>query len=154
MTQDYRAHLEIQIAAIERFIELMQRERALLVSEGLAIGALMDVTELKQSMAARLEALEAERRALTLGIASHAGINPGEDAAIAAHAGADVLWTRLRGCAISAREHNDHNGEAINTRLSHTDRALAELRRANPAALYAADGQRRSASKGRIHSGA
>lgn len=154
MTQHYRAHLEHQIAAVEQFIELMPRERTLLTSEGLAIGALVDVTEAKQAMAARLERMESERLELARSIAAEAGVAADDHAAVAEHAGVGELWLALRGRASAAREANEHNGEAIHTRLAHNDQALAAMRRANPPSMYAADGQRHGAGTNRIRSGA
>ncbi|WP_423821839.1 flagellar protein FlgN [Salinisphaera sp. SPP-AMP-43] len=148
----YAEHLSRQNAAVEAFVEVLHRERDVLAARPVPMDQLSDVTETKSNQAAVLEDMERTRRALA--DAERADRGDLDDREIAERFGCRDLWAQLSMRVAEARTQNDINGLAIQTRLDYTNRALGFLRRSAAQSLYAADGQRRPSSQGRLRGGA
>ncbi|MES1955471.1 flagella synthesis protein FlgN [Salinisphaera hydrothermalis] len=151
---DYADLLARQDAAVQAFVDVLERERDALAARPVAHAALNAATEAKTRQAESLEALERERQRLAE--AARAGAGTGlSDAELAQALGCSERWAELCTRVAHARNQNAINGMAIQTRLEHTEERLNFLRRHTSSALYAPDGRRSpSAGAGRLRGGA
>lgn len=151
---DYAALLAREDAAVQAFVDVLERERDVLAARPVAHAELNAVTEAKTRQAESLDALERERQSLA-DAARAATAADMSDAELAQALGCGERWAHLCARVAHARNQNAINGMAIQTRLDHTDERLNFLRRHTSGALYAADGRRSpSAGSGRLRGGA
>ena len=133
---------ETEIAALQRFCTLLEREQQML-GKG-EIDALLQLVQEKNELAAALAAV-AKQRAEALAAEGLAADRAGVVAWLAAHPsarGARTDWSLLLSLATRARELNRVNGELIQLRMQHNALALeALLGTTNPLGLYGSDGQ-------------
>lgn len=141
------AELQLEIAALRRFIEILEREQTALVSAN--VDALLAISEEKLKQAEQLNQA-AQQRAAT-----HAKLGIGSDrtsvqAWLASQAPATVeAWHTLIEAAATAQRLNQTNGKLIATHLQHNRQALNALTSAaNQSAVYGADGQPRAIQPG------
>lgn len=146
--QGLGALLADELAAIAKFIALLQQEQQALIAgaqegyESLATAKLGIADRLNALSAARDQALR--QAGLPLG-------RPGMDTWIAAQpASVRSAWQSLLTTATEARRLNELNGKIIAERLSNNQQALAILTTAtNRASLYGPDGQTHVSGSGR-----
>jgi len=136
--------LDEQLAALHRFVALLEDERRALLSN--AIDALGALAEAKSRSAAEIERFAPRCRDLF----ARAGLAPGTAAvdALAQRAGerGRVLaggWEALQGVARKARRLNHENGLLLAQLRGHNERLLDGLRAAAgaPRAVYGPDGR-------------
>ncbi len=131
-----------ELAALARFIEILQREQSALVSAD--VDRLVAISQEKSRQAEQLNQLARARIAAfeQLGVdGTRAAVEnwlesqPRDTAA---------LWSRLIEAATAAQQLNQNNGKLIETQLQRTQQALNALSSAaNQSAVYGADGQTR-----------
>ncbi|MDP2107753.1 MAG: flagellar protein FlgN [Rhodocyclaceae bacterium] len=126
--------LRTEISRLGEFIDLLQREQALLIQGDTE--ALLLLSEKKTALANTLAALAQER------------------AAEMAEMGSDTIsaaWQKLLELAAKARDLNATNGQLISLHMQNNQQALAVLMNAaNRAMTYGPDGQQTAGVGGRI----
>jgi flagella synthesis protein FlgN len=126
--------LPTEISRLGEFIDLLQREQALLIQGDTE--ALLLLSEKKTALANTLAALAQER------------------AAEMAEMGSDTIsaaWQKLLELAAKARDLNATNGQLISLHMQNNQQALAVLMNAaNRAMTYGPDGQQTAGVGGRI----
>lgn len=126
--------LRTEISRLGEFIDLLQREQALLIQGDTE--ALLLLSENKTALANTLAALAQER------------------AAEMAEMGSDTIsaaWQKLLELAAKARDLNATNGQLISLHMQNNQQALAVLMNAaNRAMTYGPDGQQTAGLGGRI----
>lgn len=134
---------EQELAALELFTEILQREQAALVKADVA--TLTRISEEKLQQADRLNQLAHERTASlqSLGVSdSQTDIQTWLSNQPARTA---ELWNKLLKAAKVAQHLNQTNGKLIEIQLQHNQQAMRTLMNAaNQSAVYGADGQPRS----------
>lgn len=137
-----RSVFQEELAALGRFIEILQKEQAALVDTD--VDRLAAISQEKSGQAEKLMQLGRQRvEALAhIGIASDA-------ASVEAWIGGQprevqAAWQALLESARAAQHLNQVNGKMVETQLQQTQRALQTLTNAaNPTSVYGADGQTR-----------
>ncbi len=133
---------ETEIAALQRFCTLLEREQQML-GKG-EIDALLELVQEKNELAAALAAV-AKQRVEALAAEGLAADRAGVAAWLAAQPSARRArtdWSLLLSLATQARELNRVNGELIQLRMQHNALALeALLGTTNSLGLYGSDGQ-------------
>jgi len=126
--------LRTEISRLGEFIDLLQREQALLVQGDTE--ALLLLSEKKTALANALAALAQERACEMGGM----GSDPIPQA-----------WQKLLELAAKARDLNATNGQLISLHMQNNQQALAVLMNAaNRAMTYGPDGQQTAGLGGRI----
>ncbi|HMY05978.1 MAG TPA: flagellar protein FlgN [Accumulibacter sp.] len=140
-----------ECALLKRFIDLLERERQLLLAG--SVDDLPKLVEEKNGLARQLADL-GRRRVHLLAAAGWQGEGAELDDWLrspAAEPSALTLWSTLRQLAGQARDLNSANGELIRLRLQHNSLALDTLLGPTGSAkLYGPDGQSRQHGAGRI----
>lgn len=139
--------LQQEQAALDRFIDLLQREQKSLVNAD--VETLTAISEHKLKLSEQLNGIARERVALLqrAGFGTDAGGVKGWLAGQPQRV-ADA-WKNLMESAQTAHRLNQTNGKLIQTHLQHNQQALAALiNAANTGDVYGADGQPRTGSVG------
>lgn len=133
-------HIESGIATLDRFIELLEQEQALLAQTPVPMEELNAAIEQKREVAADLEAFEATRRAIN------------EASGYTADAAASIALAEQEDCADRwhvflertelAHSRNQTTGLAVQTRLDLTQDMIDFLHRNADETLYAANGRK------------
>lgn len=142
--------LDRQLDAMQHFITLLREERHFL-TQGEVDGAELErLAEAKSQVAADLEALDIQRRALM----HELGYGEGRQSAERAAAEAQRLegWHQLRTIGEEARQLNRINGLLAMNRMEHNQRMLNFLKEAAGSTLYESDGRSRRQGLNRISS--
>jgi flagella synthesis protein FlgN len=136
--------LKAELAAVHRFIDILQQEQTALVSADVDTLLTLADRKIKQSDELRLLA---QQRVNQLSQAGYSGDREGMDAwlmAQAAPARKDLKksWDDLLLAGRTAQRLNETNGKLIETHLQHNQQALAALANAaNQSSVYGRDGQ-------------
>jgi flagellar biosynthesis protein FlgN len=135
--------LQQELAALDRFIELLQQEQAALVAAD--VDKLQSLSESKQKQSEQLNSLVQQRIIMI----ERSGFSPdaaGIKAWLAGQPSAVVeAWHKLTNHAQIAKQLNQTNGKLIQTHLQFNQQALATLMSAAKVAdVYGADGQPRT----------
>jgi len=136
--------LKAELAAVHRFIDILQQEQTALVSADVDTLLTLADRKIKQSDELRLLA---QQRVNQLNQAGYSGDREGMDAwlmAQAASARKDLKksWDDLLLAGRTAQRLNETNGKLIETHLQHNQQALAALANAaNQSSVYGRDGQ-------------
>ena len=132
-----------ELAAVDRFIETLQREQAALVN--IDVNALMSITPEKLKQAEQLNRLAQSR---TSSLASLGIVNDRlqvEAWLTTQTAELGTVWHKLIEAARTAQQLNQTNGVLIETQLKNNQQVLNTLAgAANQASVYGADGQART----------
>lgn len=136
-----------ELAALDRFIELLQQEQAALVNAD--VEALTTLSQQKLKHAEELNALGRQRLS-QLQQAGFSGDAAGMDAWLSGQpASTQQQWQALVDKARNAQRLNQTNGKLIQTHLQHNQQALSVLMNAaNQAGVYGPDGQSRNTLPG------
>lgn len=150
-TLEFVHAVEAEVAAVQRFITLLELEQDLLVRGD--VDQLIDLAREKNELAAQITALGG-RRAEALAAGRLPADRAGIDAWLAAHppeTRARDAWDALMLLAGQAHEVNRANGELIQMRMQHNAQALEVLLGTNASlTLYGPDGQNTPPSGRRI----
>lgn len=132
-----------ELAALDRFIDLLKLEQAALVSSD--VDGLIALSQKKLKLAEELNALGRQRVAL-LQQAGLSGDTAGMEQFLSGQPAASAkLWAALAEQARTAQRLNQTNGKLIQTHLQHNQQALSALMNAaNQAGVYGPDGQSRT----------
>jgi len=137
-----------EVARIEEFIVLLQREQELLAHG--AADPLLELIESKNSLANALTRLAQTRERILAELGLPAGRAGMEAWLENSGASADrQAWTHLLELAAQARELNATNGKLIGLQMQHNQQALAALMSAvDRVTTYGPDGQQQAAALG------
>ncbi len=140
--------IEAEAIQLSEFIELLQREEALLVSG--ETDALLALAQEKNERYRRLQRLS-DDRSLLLGRLGRKPSNAAIQELCAGLPRVLARWEEIRELAQQARELNQVNGTLIMERMAHNQAALAVLMSAtDQPQLYDAEGHTRARGGGRI----
>lgn len=138
---DIERPLSAEAEAIRQFVEVLQREQAVLASGD--TDALPAFAEQKDKLATQLSELARQRNAMLVA----QGCTPDRSgmerwlASRPGHKNIDAIWKKLLSLAGEARELNRLNGELIQMRLQYNSKALEILlRKEESLDLYGPDG--------------
>lgn len=139
-----------EVAALRKFIELLQREQAFLKKADSE--SLLPLIEEKNLLANRLGALAQARETALQRLGLAAG-RPGMEAWLAGAGKPNdrQVWQTLIELATEARDLNVLNGKLIGLHMQHNQQAFAALMNATDRAMtYGPDGQQQAGLGGRI----
>ena len=135
--------LQSELTAVDRFIEILQREQAALIS--IDINALMSITPEKLKQAELLNKM-AQTRASSMASRGIVNDRTQVEAWLTTQAAElTEAWHALIEAARTAQQLNQTNGILIETQLKNNQQVLNTLvGAANQASVYGADGQART----------
>ncbi len=134
---------QTELAALRRFIELLQREQSALINSD--VNQLISLSEEKAQQAEQLSRLGLQRvnTLRTLGVATEKSLV--EKWLLTQPREISETWKSLVEAAKIAQELNQVNGKLIETRMQNNQQALNVLMgAANKSSVYGADGQPRA----------
>lgn len=132
--------IQQELAALNRFVELLQQEQAALLTAD--VDKLLPLSQEKLDQANRINDLERQRATWLAQQGFSADAEGMERWLAAAPAGTTDTWKALLEAARLAQHLNQTNGKLILTHLQHNQQALnALLTAANHAGVYGPDGQ-------------
>lgn len=132
------ALLREEVALLESFLALLEREQAHLVKG--ETEALAEIIAAKDAACRAWQDLALQRNA-AIAVAYHVGASDPPEAWLATASEEErSLWQRLRELAARAQAVNRANGALIGIHLAHNQQALAALATADAALTYGADG--------------
>lgn len=144
------AMLDVEIAKLKEFIDILQREQELLVLAD--TDALLPLIDTKTGLANTLTAMSQQREALLSQFGSTAD-RAGMEAWLARSGNISQrqAWSELLQLAAEARSLNETNGKLIKLHLQQHQQAFAVLMTAaNRAMTYGPDGQQQAGFGSRI----
>lgn len=140
--------IEAEAIQLGEFIELLQREEALLLSG--ETDALLGLSQEKNERYRQLQRLS-DDRALLLGRLGRKPSNAAIQEVCAGLPRVLARWDEIRELAVRARDLNQGNGTLIMERMAHNQAALTVLMSAvDQPQLYDAEGHTRARGGGRI----
>ncbi len=155
-TSQLAASLSAELAALQGFLSLLEKEQSLLV--GNLTQEVLELSSKKIADAVQLDQLAESRRTLMYAMVASSGGNalsalPTQDAISAwleKHCANTIpVWRNIRSLAERAQQLNQINGELIRMKMRHNQQALAALSlAADKANLYGPDGQHNYSSGG------